>query len=179
MSNNSKPFQQLSSRPVNHPVVERRNAPVAPRRNAAAYTDGSCIGNPGVGGYGVAVYKMVGNSLVNCFNVRGDEQKTTNNRMEMMAMITALEIARELGEPFDIYSDSTYTIKGLTEWMAGWKRKGWRTAGNKGDVVNRDLWERMDSVYEEVKSIVSIHKVKAHCGIAGNELADRLAQPRS
>ena len=93
-------------------------------------------------------------------------------------MIVALEIARELQVEFDIYSDSTYTIKGLTEWMAGWKRKGWKTAGKK-DVLNRDLWERMDLAYESVRGLVSIHKVKAHCGIEGNELADTLARPRS
>lgn len=141
-------------------------------RTNSIYVDGSCLGNPGPGGYGVAVFR----GTTNIFNVSVGERSTTNNRMELMAMLTALEIVEELGEPFDIYSDSTYTINGLTKWMCGWKKRGW-TKGTKDPLLNTDIWKKMYEVYKDrnVEKSVSIHKVKAHCGIPGNELADMLA----
>src|SRR3712207_2390388 len=109
---------------------------------AVVYTDGACIGNPGPGGY-VALIVSDGVEEI----VSGRETDTTNNRMELTAAIRALE-ALPSGVAAVIYSDSQYVIKGITEWLPGWKRRGWRT-GDKKPVLNQPLWERLDALAAE------------------------------
>lgn len=131
-----------------------------------AYTDGGCRGNPGPGGWGAVL-----ESGTHRRELQGSEASTTNNRMELMAAITALEA---LSRPctVDLYTDSTYVQKGMREWLANWRRRGWRTAAGK-PVKNADLWQRLDAAAQRHE--VSWHWVKGHAGHPGNEAADRLA----
>ena len=133
-----------------------------------AYTDGACSGNPGPGGWGVLLSSPNGASKSLC----GGEAHSTNNRMELMAVIQALNA---LTKPcsVDVYTDSQYVKKGLTEWMPAWKLRGWKTADKK-PVKNEDLWRQLDLARE--RHVLRIHWVKGHAGDAGNEAADRLAQ---
>ncbi len=130
------------------------------------YTDGACRGNPGPGGWGVWL-KYVDTEKV----LYGGEQETTNNRMELMAAIQALEI---LKYPCSIklHSDSKYVLQGITEWMANWKKRGWKTAAKK-PVKNEDLWRRLDEAMQ--KHTINWTWVKGHSGNVGNEKADQLA----
>ncbi|OQK18528.1 ribonuclease H [Methyloprofundus sedimenti] len=130
------------------------------------YTDGACRGNPGPGGWGVWLKR--GDAEKELF---GGEQKTTNNRMELMAAIQALEA---LNRPcaVKLYSDSKYVLQGITEWMANWKKRGWKTAAKK-TVKNEDLWRRLDAVMQ--KHEIDWTWVKGHSGNIGNEKADQLA----
>jgi ribonuclease HI len=132
------------------------------RPKVEIYTDGACSGNPGPGGWG-ALLRYNGHEK----QISGGELETTNNRMEMMAVIEALAA---LKKPSDVmlYTDSQYVQKGVTEWMKGWKAKGWPAR-----IKNQDLWLRIDSA-------LSVHKVKfiwvrGHNGHAENELVDKLA----
>lgn len=130
------------------------------------FTDGACRGNPGPGGWGAVLrYKTVEKHL------SGAETHTTNNRMELMAAIMALET---LQRPCRVHltTDSQYVRQGITEWMANWKRRGWRTAGNS-PVKNVDLWQRLEAA--AARHEVSWHWVKGHSGHPENELADELA----
>lgn len=131
-----------------------------------AFTDGACKGNPGPGGWGVLL--RWGETEKELW---GGERQTTNNRMELMAVIAALEA---LKRPIciEITTDSQYVKRGVTEWMARWKRNGWRTA-DKQPVKNRDLWERLDGALGSHQ--VRWHWVKGHAGHPENERADRLA----
>ncbi|MEI6145134.1 MAG: ribonuclease HI [Methylococcales bacterium] len=130
------------------------------------YTDGACRGNPGVGGWGVSfTYKNHNKELY------GGEKLTTNNRMELMAAIQALE---SLTKPclVQLNSDSSYVLKGINDWMPNWKKRGWKTAA-KTPVKNEDLWRRLDAA-------IALHTiewkwVKGHSGDPGNERADALA----
>lgn len=131
------------------------------------YTDGACRGNPGPGGWGALL--LWGDKRR---EICGGEAQTTNNRMELMAAIRALEALRKPCS-VDIYTDSTYVRNGITSWLAGWKRNGWRTS-NKKDVKNRDLWEQLDALVQEHD--VEWHWVKGHAGDPGNEAADALAR---
>lgn len=130
------------------------------------FTDGACKGNPGPGGWGVLL-RWGGAEK----ELRGGESLTTNNRMELMAVIAALE---SLKRPvcIEITTDSQYVKRGVTEWMSRWKRNGWLTAG-KQPVKNRDLWERLDGALRAHE--VRWHWVKGHSGHPENERADRLA----
>ena len=130
------------------------------------YTDGACRGNPGPGGWGVWLKR--GDAEKELF---GGEQETTNNRMELMAAIQALEI---LNQPcaVKLYSDSKYVLQGITEWMVNWKKRGWKTAAKK-PVKNEDLWRRLDSAMQ--KHEIDWNWVKGHSGNPGNERADQLA----
>lgn len=130
------------------------------------YTDGACKGNPGPGGWG-ALLEYNGHRKT----FKGGEAQTTNNRMELMAAIQALESLREPCAVL-LHTDSTYVMKGLTEWLPGWKARGWRTADKK-PVKNQDLWERLDAA--AARHQVEWRWVKGHAGDAGNEAADRLA----
>lgn len=130
------------------------------------YTDGACKGNPGPGGWG-AWLRWNAHERKLC----GGEANTTNNRMELMAAISALESLRESCK-VELHTDSTYVMKGITEWMPGWKRKHWRTADGK-PVKNMDLWQRLDTV--RLRHEVEWRWVKGHAGHEGNEMADQLA----
>ncbi|MCB2081182.1 MAG: ribonuclease HI [Hyphomicrobiales bacterium] len=130
------------------------------------YTDGACSGNPGPGGWG-AVLKYNDTER----ELSGGESNTTNNRMELMAAIKALEV---LNRPCTIllYTDSQYVRQGITEWIHNWKKNGWKTAARK-PVKNADLWQELDS--QLARHTVEWHWVKGHNGDPGNERADALA----
>lgn len=136
------------------------------KKQVEAYTDGACRGNPGPGGWGVVLRYGEHEK-----RLHGGERETTNNRMELMAAIQALEA---LKEPCSVQltTDSVYVQKGIREWLANWKRNGWKTA-NKKPVKNVDLWQRLDLATH--KHEVEWHWVKGHSGHPENELADRLA----
>lgn len=130
------------------------------------YTDGACRGNPGPGGWG-AVLSMNGHER----ELSGAESPTTNNRMELTAVIRALEALKRPVKA-RLYTDSEYVRKGITEWVAGWKVKGWKTAARK-PVKNQDLWEQLDALV--AKHDIEWHWVKGHSGVPGNERCDALA----
>ena len=134
--------------------------------NVIIHTDGACSGNPGPGGWG-AILKFGDVEK----EMKGGEAHTTNNRMELMAAISALEA---LKKPcvVDLYTDSQYVRQGITSWISGWKRKGWKTAAGQ-PVKNDDLWRRLDAA--AAKYTVDWRWVKGHAGHEGNELADQLA----
>jgi len=131
------------------------------------YTDGACSGNPGPGGWG-AILRVGGKER----EIFGGEPLTTNNRMEMMAVIEAL---RALKRPVmvRVHTDSQYVMKGITEWIHNWKRRGWKTAGKEA-VKNEDLWRTLDALAAEHK--IEWHWVRGHNGHAENERADALAR---
>ena len=137
-----------------------------------AYTDGACSGNPGPGGWGVLMRAMDQGNVVKERELSGGESMTTNNRMELMAAISALET---LARPTEIIivTDSAYVKNGITEWMAGWKRKNWRTAAGPA-VKNVDLWQRLDAA--QARHSVTWRWIKGHAGHAENERADALAR---
>nr|WP_315204809.1 ribonuclease HI [uncultured Albidiferax sp.] len=132
------------------------------------YTDGACKGNPGPGGWGVLL--TWGGTEKELF---GGERETTNNRMEMMAVIEGLSA---LKQPCSItlYIDSQYVLKGMTEWLKGWKARGWLTA-SKEPVKNVDLWQRLDALVNTAGHKIDWRWVKGHAGHPGNERADALA----
>ncbi len=130
------------------------------------YTDGACSGNPGPGGWGVLIQR--GNQEE---ELCGGEPETTNNRMEMMAAIKALE-HMPAGEIVTLHTDSTYVMKGITEWIKGWKAKGWKNSQKK-PVKNKDLWLVLDELVSTRQ--VTWQWVKGHAGNEGNERADALA----
>ncbi|MFW5443511.1 MAG: ribonuclease HI [Methylococcaceae bacterium] len=130
------------------------------------YTDGACKGNPGPGGWGVFMqYDKHKKEL------HGGEQETTNNRMELMAAIIALETLKKPCA-VTLYTDSKYVLQGITEWLHNWKKRGWKTAAKK-PVKNVDLWQRLDLAV--LKHEINWIWVKGHSGDAGNEKADQLA----
>ena len=132
-----------------------------------AYTDGACSGNPGPGGWG-ALLRSGDHEKELC----GGEFETTNNRMELMAAISALE---ELKSPsrVDLHTDSTYVKDGITKWIHNWERNGWKTAAKK-PVKNVDLWKRLQAALS--RHDVTWHWVKGHAGHPENERADELAR---
>ena len=130
------------------------------------YTDGACRGNPGPGGWGATL--EMGEHFR---ELSGAEAMTTNNRMELMAVIAALE-ALKRPVPIKLYTDSEYVRRGITEWLKAWKARDWRTADKK-PVKNRDLWERLDTL--AACHDIEWHWVKGHSGVPGNERVDRLA----
>ena len=136
-----------------------------------AYTDGACSGNPGPGGWGVLMLARDGVAVVKERTLQGGEALTTNNRMELMAAISALEALSKPSE-ITIVTDSAYVKNGITEWMDGWKRKGWRTASGP-PVKNVDLWQRLEAIASTHK--VQWRWVRGHAGDPGNERADSLA----
>jgi ribonuclease HI len=133
------------------------------------YTDGACKGNPGPGGWGVLMRSPDGTEKELC----GGELGTTNNRMEMMAVIEALAALKRPCK-VSLHLDSQYVLKGITEWIAGWKAKGWKTAA-KQPVKNVDLWQRLDELVAKAGHTIEWHWVKGHAGDPGNERADALA----
>ena len=132
------------------------------------YTDGACKGNPGPGGWGVLL-KSSGTEK----ELFGGELQTTNNRMELLAVIEALSALKRPCQ-VTLYLDSEYVRKGITEWISGWKARGWRTAA-KQPVKNVDLWQRLDAVVSTSGHAIDWRWVKGHAGDPGNERADALA----
>ena len=130
------------------------------------YADGACKGNPGIGGWGAHL-----NYMGNVKEIFGGQHDTTNNRMELMAVIEALSCLKERVEAF-LYLDSEYVIKGIKEWLPKWKSNGWKSSNNK-PIKNVDLWLRLDEQLN--KHSICIFKVKGHSGDPGNDLADALA----
>ncbi len=140
--------------------------PQIPRPLVTVYTDGACKGNPGPGGWG-AWLSSKGKEM----ELFGGEMNTTNNRMELTAVIEALASLKRSCE-VHIYTDSQYVRQGITEWIHNWKKRGWKTADNK-PVKNADLWQRLDALRELHR--VDWRWVKGHSGDPGNERADMLA----
>ena len=136
------------------------------RPEVELFTDGACSGNPGPGGWG-AILRMGGRER----ELSGGEPATTNNRMEMMAAIAGLE-ALQRPCKVALFTDSTYVKDGVTKWIKGWKRNGWKTADKK-PVKNEDLWKRLDAATQGHK--IDWRWVKGHSGNPGNERADELA----
>ena len=134
------------------------------------YTDGACLGNPGPGGWGV-VLSWDGQMK----ELSGGQVDTTNNQMELTAVIKGLEA---LKRPVNLHivTDSKYVMQGITQWMAGWKRNGWRTAAKK-PVANRELWEKLDNLLNV--HAVTWNWVKGHSGHPQNEMCDRLASEQA
>ncbi|MGD1925612.1 MAG: ribonuclease HI [Paracoccaceae bacterium] len=136
-----------------------------------AYTDGGCSGNPGPGGWGVVLQALDGETVVKEREISGGEDETTNNRMELTAAIQALK-ALDRPSQITIITDSTYVRDGITKWIHGWKRNGWKTAAKK-PVKNDDLWKSLDALCSGHG--VTWNWVKGHAGTDGNERADQLA----
>lgn len=136
------------------------------------YTDGSCIGNPGRGGWGAILMYTDTNGKLHKKKIRGDDSFTTNNRMELTAVIESLKNLKEKCN-IDLYSDSKYVIEGITKWLLNWKKKKWKTS-NKKPVQNQDLWQRLDEQVE--KHNINFHWVKGHAYDELNNEVDELAR---
>ena len=130
------------------------------------YTDGACSGNPGKGGWGALIQENDNEKKLS-----GSELNTTNNRMELTAVIRALEHYDEAKE-IEVFTDSKYVMQGITEWIKNWKSNHWKTSQKK-DVKNKDLWVLLDTV--SAKHDIKWSWVKGHAGDYGNEIADKLA----
>lgn len=137
-----------------------------------AYTDGACSGNPGPGGWGTLLRAMDGDTVIKERTLCGGEAETTNNRMELLAAIHALE-ALERPSVITVVTDSAYVKNGITGWLHGWKRNGWKTASKK-PVKNVELWQRLDDA--QARHTVTWEWVKGHAGHPENERADELAR---
>ncbi|MEM9903993.1 MAG: ribonuclease HI, partial [Cyanobacteria bacterium P01_D01_bin.44] len=143
----------------------------------AIYTDGACSGNPGPGGWGAVLYFEDDS----CHELGGGETSTTNNRMEMQAAIASLQLLADsdYGQPVELHTDSEYLKKGITQWIRGWKRKGWKNSAGK-PVLNQDLWKQLDALVEELKQDKNVaiewKYVRGHSGNQGNERCDAIAR---
>jgi len=137
-----------------------------------AFTDGACSGNPGPGGWGVVLEAWDGGELIKSRTLSGAEAETTNNRMEMMAAIMALETLQR-PSAITIVTDSSYLKDGITKWIHGWKRNGWKTAAKK-PVKNAELWQRLEAA--AARHRVTWEWIKGHAGHEQNERADALAR---
>jgi len=136
------------------------------KKKIKIYTDGACRGNPGIGGWGASL-----NYNGTCKEICGGELDTTNNRMEMTAVIEALKVLKESSDVC-LLSDSQYVLKGINEWMPNWKKRNWKTASRK-PVKNVDLWQQIDTLMQQHD--IEWVWVKGHSGDPGNERADALA----
>ncbi|MCK0169375.1 ribonuclease HI [Jannaschia sp. S6380] len=137
-----------------------------------AYTDGACSGNPGPGGWGALLVASRDGEVIKERELKGGEADTTNNRMELLAAIHALE-ALERPSSLRVVTDSAYVKGGITAWLHGWKRNGWKTSTRK-PVKNADLWKRLDTA--QARHDVRWEWVKGHAGHPENERADALAR---
>ena len=136
-------------------------------KEAIVYTDGACSGNPGPGGWGATI--KIGDET---FEIFGGEDNTTNNRMELIAAIKALEYLNE-NHKITLYTDSSYVKDGITKWIFNWKKNNWKTSAKK-PVKNSDLWIQLDEIQN--KREVKWNWIKGHAGNLGNERADELAR---
>lgn len=136
------------------------------------YTDGACLGNPGPGGWGVVAYYTDGS----VYEIGDREKATTNNRMEMQAAIAALQFLADAPQthPVTLFTDSEYVQKGITQWVKGWKKKGWKTSQGQ-PVLNQDLWQILDELNSNLNS-VQWKYVRGHSGNVGNERCDTIAR---
>lgn len=140
-------------------------------KRTVVFTDGSSKGNPGPGGWGVVIVSVDGAVR----ELGGGAPLTTNNKMELTGAIEALTALQAHPGPLDIYTDSTYVIQGIREWIHGWRRRGWKTATG-ADVMNRDLWEALsDLTTARGPRNIAWHYVRGHVGTPGNERVDRIA----
>ena len=137
-----------------------------------AYTDGACSGNPGPGGWGVLLIARDRETVLKTRELQGGEADTTNNRMELLAAIEALN-ALERASEITVVTDSAYVKNGVTGWIHGWKRNGWKTS-NKKPVKNVDLWQALDAA--QTRHQVTWEWIKGHAGHEENERADELAR---
>lgn len=137
-----------------------------------AWTDGACSGNPGPGGWGVLMRAIDGDKILKERELQGGEGATTNNRMELMAAISALETLKRPTR-IVVVTDSAYVKNGVTQWIHGWKRNGWKTADRK-PVKNVEMWQRLDAA--QATHDVEWRWIKGHAGHAENERADELAR---
>ena len=137
-----------------------------------AYTDGACSGNPGPGGWGALLIAKDGDTILKERELKGGEPDTTNNRMELMAAISALE-SLSRASVITVVTDSAYVKNGVTGWIHGWKRNGWKTSTRK-PVKNVDLWQRLDEA--QTRHQVEWQWIKGHAGHPENERADELAR---
>lgn len=136
------------------------------------YTDGACSGNPGPGGWGTVILMPD----LEVIELGGKENPSTNNRMEISAALRGLQALVNIDRPIHLYTDSTYLIRGITQWIWGWRKKGWKTAEGK-DVSNRELWEELSRVIAARKPGCRVEWkwVRGHTGHAGNERCDEIA----
>jgi ribonuclease HI len=137
-----------------------------------AYTDGACSGNPGPGGWGALLQAKDGGSVIKEKELKGGEANTTNNRMELLAAINALE-SLDRPSALTLVTDSNYVKNGITGWIFGWKKNGWKNAAKK-PVKNVELWQRLDAA--QSRHQVTWEWVKGHAGHPENERADELAR---
>lgn len=131
------------------------------------FTDGSSLGNPGPGGWGSVVW--YGDNIK---ELGGKENPTTNNRMELKAVIESIIFVKKMNLPMIIYSDSKYVIQGATAWIKNWKRNNWQTK-QKSEVLNKDLWQKLDQALENTN--IKWFQLEGHVGVLGNERADEIA----
>jgi ribonuclease HI len=143
-----------------------------PKLNVLIFTDGACSGNPGPGGWGAIIATPDGEIR----EMGGADKATTNNRMELTGAIASLHAARKIKGQVDLFTDSTYVIRGITQWIWGWKKNGWKN-GEGGEVSNRDLWEDLASVVAErgAKDKINWLYSRGHAGTPGNERCDEIA----
>lgn len=142
------------------------------RERIIIFSDGACSGNPGPGGWGAIV--LLPNDQV--FEMGGAQPSTTNNQMEMLAALESLRAVNQFKVDVDFYTDSTYLIKGITQWVYSWNRNGWKTAEGK-EVANRDIWEALVEVLKKRPGTAKINWLysRGHIGIPGNERCDEIA----
>lgn len=131
------------------------------------FTDGAAKGNPGPGGYGVVISRSDSVTELGSF-----KERTTNNQMELTAVVEALKAVKDEGQLVAIYTDSKYVVEGATGWIFGWMKNGWRTKAGT-DVLNKELWQALQPLLQSIQ--VEWHKVPGHVGIVGNERADTIA----
>jgi len=143
-----------------------------PKHRLIAYTDGACSGNPGPGGWGVLLQAISDGKVVKERELSEGEKLTTNNKMELMAAIAALEILDRTSE-ITIFTDSKYVMDGIQTWLSGWKKNNWKTSSKK-PVKNEELWKRLDALCQQHE--VDWKWVKGHAGNIGNERVDELAR---
>lgn len=142
------------------------------KKDIVIFTDGSSRGNPGPGGWAFIVAQPHGHITEN----GGSEADTTNNRMEMTAALEALRFAKDLAENIIVYTDSGYLVNGITKWVFGWQKNNW-ISSTKEPVVNRDIWESLVEVTQDIKKnrTITWHQISGHSGVVGNERVDEIA----
>lgn len=143
-------------------------------RSHLIFCDGACSGNPGPGGWGAIWVDPSGRVR----EFAGAENPTTNNRMELIGTIEPLRRLGSVTEPVFLYSDSAYMLYGITQWVWGWKKRGWKTASGE-DVANKDLWLELSSVVDPIRKWIQFKYSRGHTGIPGNERCDEMAVMRS